>query len=326
MFLGNKIDMNAAFFVGLGVVAMSEILRALPVFVSGAQIHRVAWNIVTGFPSFVVLCFLSGVVADWIISQNENHTGSALFVFIIWLIAKCAEYILDNNGSLFRKQWESRKVISHRLYAKYLYVCLLIIVFCPYVCFHEYFSSSWEIPLLICSIPVCAAWLFFNDIWNYLWTSEEEYTRSEMSNIVRTYCMRSFVTIGSKEPEFIARAALDELQVMLRLTENSLEALNSFKAVHNTERAPGLAEIRLCNKHIEEIAICVQKDLMKELMCVRAMILIILGDENQFSENLDIASQLLKDKEDQIVELTKRREELKKDPSKRGLSLSLERC
>jgi hypothetical protein len=301
--------MDGAFFVGLGIVAVSEAMRALPLAVSGAQIHRVAWNIFTGLPSFIALCFLSGVVADWILSPSHNYALRTVVVIFTWLIAKLAERIFDTNGFIFRKQWELRRIDVHRRNAKYIYVSLLLIVFFPYVCFYEYFSISWGIPLLICVSLVCIVWLLFDGIWKYLWSGEREYAQEEMKNIVHTYCMRSFVTIGSKEPEIIARAPLDELQTTLRLTSNSLEALNSFKAVHNTERAPGLADIRLCNKQIEEIAINVQKDFMNELTRIRAMLLIILGNENEFAENLDIASRSLKSL--QIVELTKRREQLK---------------
>ena len=260
------------------------------------------------FPTFIALCFLSGVIADWIISA-ENHTSGALVITLVWLGAKMVEHILDTNGAFLEEKWRESNEAAHRDRARTLYVGTLAVVAVPYICFHSYFGCGWDLPVIVAACVVLIVAGVFPRIWTCLWDCEAHFAKAQVDKVVREYCTRSLLlTQEQATPDEIARAPRDEVERASELVTESLLALQTFKPIHHHERVPGLTEIRLCDTKLLDISDNVQKRLMEELTYRQAMLQVILGNENELLSSVDILSRSPYDSK--IVVLKNRRREL----------------
>jgi hypothetical protein len=313
--------------IGFFVACINEMVRSLRFLFASYEHHRrnIIWHSIIGVPSFIGFTFFAGVVIEWVTANSDNFSLEILVTVGCLFAVRSCEEMIDTNGFVLNVPWRSRSEKRHAITASAIFTLSLIVSLVPFwflldpsIVAHVVDSIGIDTLVLAVTMLICVVLLYF--VFRYLHAIECEYTADILRSVLVSVCDCEIVSMEYVSFAQIIYADKGMLETGLRMTEKHIAIAMHFKAIQNGKPVPGLADSRLTNDHINELAEEVQNEFLNSLARRRAMIKILVSSDDECRENQDTLQKLVSGPEvfPQIGQLLERRAKLRKLPSVRS--------
>jgi hypothetical protein len=300
------------FWLGVIIALIAEFSDWLYAFITFESFWARMRVFLFWLPPNITLAFAAGFLAE-LLQAKENKAGLGLVAIVCFVSTLALAYVLEKNGFILRRLWQTWSEAELRARGKLLYSLALVISLVPYgFLFRQSSMIKWALIVLL--VVVLAECLMYNRVWDFLHATESSVVKERLERLIKALCNRCvaecpFFLDDAPNVLQLLTHSREELESGLRATDDLLQQIMRFSPLDATDRPlPGLSEDVLPPVRIKLIAKDVQTELLARLEFRRRIVHLLVGNPAAVAEAMALVGDALEP--DLLAHLQRRRTQL----------------